>query len=48
MTLLNKGSQFRDAKKLKTEPIQKKLKIVNKPCKGTYVAELNIQGKYLE
>ena len=48
MTLLNEGSHFSDAKKQKTEPILKKLKIVNKPYKDTYVAGLNIQGKYLE
>lgn len=48
MALLNEGSNFRNEKKQKTEPIKKKLKVVNKPYKDTYVAGLNIQGKYLE
>jgi hypothetical protein len=48
MTLLNEGSHFSDAKKQKTEPIYKKLKVVNKHYLKTYVPGFNIQGKYLE
>lgn len=47
MCLLKKSSDFSDTQKTDTPVLQKKLKIVNKPYKDTYVVGLNIQGKYL-
>lgn len=47
MILSKEGSAFSDTKKFDTPVLQKKLKVVNKPYKDTYVIGLNIQGKYL-
>lgn len=48
MTLSKDGFRFSDTRKTGTPILQKKLKVVNKPYKDTYVVGLNIQGKYLE
>lgn len=48
MTLSKEGYGFSDTQKPDTPVLQKKLKVVNKPYKDTYVMGLNIQGKYLE
>jgi len=48
MTLSKEGCRFSDTQKSEPEPLQKKLKIVNKPYKNTYCLGLNLQGKYLE
>ena len=47
MTFLNEDCQLCDNQNSEIKPLHKKLKIVNKPYKTTYVAGLNIQGKYL-
>lgn len=47
MTLSKEGSRFSDTQKFETPVLKKKLKVVNKPYKDTYVVGLHIQGKYL-
>ena len=47
MTLSKESTDFSDTQKTDPPILQKKLKIVNKPYKDTYVIGLNIQGKYL-
>ena len=47
MNLSKEGSAISDTQKTNTLTLEKKLKVVNKPYKDTYVLGLNLQGKYM-